>query len=446
MTEQSSLPPHDTNAEHAVIGSVLKDPSSVGRVGHLMPQEFYHRANGAIWKAMRDLWDRNQPIGYVTLTDRLSHPDLTGENIGLLELAEFELLTPTSAHIEHYAQIVSDAATRRQMIHAAQTIAEKSWRNDGSISDLLMAVEAAISAARPNDHRRELYDPKRWAEEFWDDLDQRQNGHRQAIETNLIDLNAMTLGYEPGSLYLFMSTPGSGKTEIAMQIAMYAGAHYGPGLFASLEMRAQELAQRYARISYGMDRNHLASGKLDERELNSMGDLMAQMQISNFWPSAPSKHYTTADLRADAMEVRARCGRVNWIVADYVQRFRDKVSPSSPRHEDVGRVAENLKSLAREFQCPVIAPVQPNREYHSRGDRRPQLSDLGESSKLEQEADVVLGMYRPEKHGDLDPKNRGVCEIHMLKNRSGAGDTEGMRKLVWTGHCYGNFAGARDLP
>lgn len=189
-----------------------------------------------------------------------------------------------------------------------------------------------------------------------------------------------------------------------------------------------------------MDRNKLAKGDLTEDELDLSVKVMNAMQASRLWPASPSGKYTTADLRADALEVQAQTGHVALIVADYVQRFDDGDGVPAHREINVGMVAKGLKSLAREFKCPVLAPVQPNREYVNRPNKRPILPDLRESGKLEQEADMVLGLFREEKHGEVEASERGVAELHVLKNRSSVGDSDGFRKLRWGETRYVNYA------
>lgn len=437
MTAQRepSLPPHDLQAEESVLGAVLKSPLVLAKLGDLRPEDFYDLRHRAIWRAMTDLWERSLPVDYTSIASTLRRLELYEQSGGMLYLSEINLAVPTAAHADHYAQLIAKAATQRRYIDAAQSIAETWWRDGVDIDEALARTEALLSAARPSESRHDLYDPQRWADAFMDDLEARSTGQRTAVMTGIGALDTMTLGLEAGGLYLLMGTPGTGKTELAMQIGMHVAQTHGTVLFASLEMSAVELAHRFARISRGVNRNRLATGALsgDEEPLvNQVANVMSELP---FWPASPRGQYTTGDLRADALEVQSRGGHLGLIVADYVQRFRDRGSKTSTREENIGLVAENLKSLAREFGCPVLAPVQPNREYVQRGNKRPLLSDLRESGKLEQEADVVLGLYRDEKHDD-HTRDRGVAEVHMLKNRSGVGDADGMRKIVWRSTRY----------
>jgi replicative DNA helicase len=426
-----------------VLGAVLRMPSVIAKLTDLAPQDFYTERYRVIWTAMLDLWQRNIAIDYTTLGNRLL--DTAAAQTAVAELAVINLSVPSPWNVEHYARIIQGAATQRRYIQAAQTIAEKAWRHGADVEQLAREAAGLLQAAAPRRSSRDLYDPERWAETLMNDQESRAIGQRTSVSTGLADLDAMTLGLEAGGLYLVMGTPGTGKTELAMQIGVHVGRTHGAVVFASLEMTAVELGHRYARITRGMDRNRLAKGQLDEAERVVLLDVVNLMQQSRFWPSSPTGQYTTADLRADALEVQAKAGKVALIVADYVQRFRDRGSSTSSREENIGLVAENLKSLAREFGCPVLAPVQPNREYVSRPNKRPVLSDLRESGKLEQEADVVLGLYRDEKH-DQETRDRGLCEVHMLKNRSGVGDADGMRKLVWKGTRYENFTPEQRSP
>jgi replicative DNA helicase len=433
-----SRPPHNLHAEQSVLGSVLKNPNVMAKLADLEAQSFYSRRNQAVWHAMVDLWERSVPIDYTTVDGALRRLGLSEQSGGLMYLAELNVAIPTAAHVEHYAKLVTDTATQRRFIGAAQSIVETWWRDDVVIDEAIERTEAFIAAARPRASRHDLQDPERWAEVFADDLEARSSGQRTAVNTGLLALDTMTLGLEAGGLYLLMATPGTGKSELAMQVAMHVAQSRGPVLFASLEMTAVELAHRFARISKGLNRNRLAAGLVEAGEEPLIDQVVNAMTKVPFWPASPRGAYTTSNLRADAIEVQSRAGHLALIVADYVQRFRDRGSKISTREENVGIVAENLKSLAREFGCPVLAPVQPNRDYVTRGNKRPLLSDLRESGKLEQEADVVLGLYRDEKHDD-GTRDRGLAEIHMLKNRSGVGDADGMRKIVWRGSRYADY-------
>lgn len=441
--DQTMVPPHDLEAEGFVLGSVLKKPVVLGRLLELSPEDFYDPKHAAIWRGMLDLAKRNVPLDVKLLLDKLA---IGRVKVSAAELMSIDFIGPQAEYVEHYAKIVSDTATQRRYIDAAQNLATMAWRRGIDLSELATKAEASITAARPKTRGLRMT-PEQWAQAVEIDMEARATGQRTAVLTGLRDVDQMTLGLEAGGLYLLMGTPGTGKTELALQTAMNVAEHYGPVVFASLEMSEVELGHRFARISQGLHRNQLAKGTLSDDESGKFLSALNLLAVGRLWPLAPtSAIYTTQDLRSDCLDIQAQSGKLALIVADYVQRFDDGDRNPAHREINVGMVAKSLKSLAREFGCPVLAPVQPNRAFEARPDKRPLLTDLRESGKLEQEADVVLAIFRAEKVShDPDPHDLGVAEIHMLKNRSGVGDERGSRKLRWIGHKYGNYT-ADFLP
>ena len=371
-------PPHDDVAEEWVLGSVLRDQLAMASLRDLRSEDFYNPRYAAIWRAMSDLWERGIPVDHAMVSNRLATPEFVNAGVAVTDLLNIHTAIPTAAFAAHYAKIVMDTATQRRYVAAAQKIASHAYRSGTDIADLIAEAEASLNQARPSVSRRDLYSPEQWAQSFMDDLEMRREGKRTAVTTGIGELDEMLLGLESGALYLLMATAGAGKSELSLQIAMHVAQKHGVVLFASLEMSAVELAHRYARISRGMDRNHLATAQLSDSEWTRATETMSAMHDGRLWPASPRGQYTTADLRADALDVQAKQGKLTLIVADYVQRFRDRSTKISSREENVGLVAENLKSLAREFGCPVLAPVQPNRDYVQRTNKRPVLSDLRE--------------------------------------------------------------------
>jgi replicative DNA helicase len=429
--------PQDIEAEQAVIGSVLKDNAAIGQVADLSPATFYSPTHRAIWKAMLWLWERGKPIDFHLLGDRLKGDD--GEPVvTMLELSEINLQTPSAAHIEHYASLVRNKATLRSYINVLQEITSMAWRSDTLADELALFAEHKLAMARPTDANNDLYTPERWADVFAENLQGQKEGSHMAVQTGFADIDPLTLGLWPGAFYLLMGITGTGKTELAFQVACHVAEHYGPVLYGSLEMGAVELGQRYVRLRGGVDRNNLATGHLDDQEMNNVTDALNAMAAGNLYVWTPDRRATTAELAARASLVQSQAGRVRLIVADYVQRFEDKAGRNSSREEDVANIATNLKWLAREMKCPVLAPVQPNRQYETRQDKRPRLADLRESGRLEQEADVVFGLYREDRI-DPEAETHGLAELLLLKNRSGNGKDTGKAVVVWTGNKYANY-------
>lgn len=450
--DRSDQPPNATEIESRLLYAVLSRPSIMGDLTDLAPAEFYSQTHAVLFRAMLALWNRGVAIDGGTIQEILRSDDFAASGVNGRAILNLDP-NGVGGNVESYARIIHDTATQRRYVDAAQSLAERAWRSGADVGQLAQYADGLLTAARPRRSRRNLLSPEEFARDLELDLEARATGKRTSVSTGLIDIDSMTGGLANGALYLTLAVPGSGKTEFAKQVAIHVGQKHGPVLFASLEMASYELAHRYARMQHGMDRNKLAKGQLSDEEWHTAARTIDELQRSNLWIASPGGRYTTADLRADALDVQTRSGsKVALVVADYLQLFGDGDNESAHRALNVGAIARGLKELARELGCPVLAPVQPNRAYASRMDKRPVMPDMRDSGELEQHADVVLGMYRPEIHDrdDTRPEDRGVLEMWMLKNRSAVGDDIGsLRRLRWTGTKYGNYAPGRpdyDLP
>lgn len=440
--------PHDPDAEQAVLGSVLKNASVMSRV-QLEPDAFYDKRNGAVWASMVALYERYVPIDYQTLADELRRRKWNFDVDPIAYLAGIDLGMPTAAYVEHYAAIVDRLAFQRRLMKAAYKIYHLAKEPAEDQVKLLNEAEGLFQEARPRLAGLDLASPEEWAQHFQQDLEMRTSGKRTATPLPWANLQYMTAGgLEPGELVLVMATSGSGKTEVAFQVAAHA-TQWGPVVYATLEQTDVELGQRYARLHKGLSASALARGELSAAESDDALEVINKITEDDLWPVSPPGPFTTVDLRARCQEVQARTGRkLALVVADYAQRFADSAGrKSSNREQDMALVAERLKSLARELHVPVLVPIQPNRAYESRPDKRPRMADLRESGRFEIEADWILGIYRPDKHEESEREKvasaRAVgrtywplTEVWVLKNRSGRGDTDGMRELRWTGTKY----------
>lgn len=437
-------PPHSFQAEQSLIGAVLLRPTAIAQLTHLRAEDFYVPRLRAIWRAMSDLWSRNVPIDPTSVDVRLQAPDLASSGASVADLLDINLTVPVVSNAAVYAKFVADAATQRRLIGAASKISEAAWRQGADVDELMRLAEKCLNAARPERMSRDLVSPADWAEQFVVDLQRRASGERTAVSTGFIGLDRLTLGLESGGLYVLMANSGHGKTEVAMQIAMHVGKMHGPVVFASLEMERNELGHRFARISHGLDRNHMATGNLTDDEWALVAEAANEMAQSHFWPVVSRTSYTTADLRADCIEVQSQEGHLGLIVADYLQLFADGDQDPAHAEQNIGLVARNLKSLAREFGCPVLAPVQPNRQNsNSLSDQRLKAHHARGSGQIEQTADVIMAIHREEKFNPQTTE-KGIAEVSMLKNRSGTGVDTGIARLVWTGSKYGDLKS--DLP
>jgi replicative DNA helicase len=442
-----SLPPHSSQAEVAVLGSIIKEPGSIARIT-LPEAAFYEQRNRHVFGAMRALFDRLAPIDYQTICDELQRRGTYEAAGGLLYLSEIDLATPSAAHIEHYAAIVQRTATMRSLIAAAQTIAETAYRDNTDEETAIGWAERLIQNCRPMERDADMLTPEQWSDEFLADLNARMVGQRTAVYTGWDEIDEMLGGLEAQRLYMLLGTTGTAKSEISLQIATYVGRKHGPVLFASLEMSAVELAQRWMRIDNGVDRNKLASGRLDDDTLALVAEAAGRMAEGNVYPVCPRGSYTTARLQHHARRLVAHTGkRLGLIVTDYLQLLDDKDGQDAQAWENIELTSRNLKRIAREFNCPVLAPVQPTSDYKNRPEKEPRLTDVRGGNGPIAAADVVLGLYRPSLHEE--GANPNELRWYMLKNRSGVGDpVPNKRTLYWqpSRQRYVDPRRAADLP
>jgi len=433
-------PPHSSQAEEAVLGSCLKKPLAIADVvPFLKPHHFYEPRYRSVYAAMVALFERAQSIDYHTLADELKRQGTYESSGGLLFLAELNVATPTAAHIEYYARIVLEHAVRRRYISAAQHVAELAWNERQELETVKQRSEALILGASSDTlSRRAVVSPSEWTMQLLDYLDQARTGGLAGVSTGLRDLDTLTLGLSSG-LYLLAASTGTGKTALAGQIALHVGEHHGPVVFVSMELTAVDLAVRLASVLTNIKKEHLVTGALSpeqEREAMTAIERLERSRLHIVHGSG----YTSADVRAYALQVQAIEGtKPALIVVDYVQLLRDEEGDGGSRERNVSAAARGLKELSGELGVPVFALVQLNRNRATRADKRPQLADLRESGDLENTADSVLGLYRDEMDHP-ESTERGLAELGVLKKRQLGEDVGTVRRLVWVGESYHDFA------
>jgi replicative DNA helicase len=425
QTAADWTPPNDEVAEKAVIGSVFRDARSFARAADLPANDFYAHKHRAIWDTMRALWETGTPIDYTTVHS-------CGSGFELEDLFEIAQTIATASHIEHYAQIVRNQARLRDIFALGNAIAQSADRENADPVQVAQRARSLLERLDLDPHSV-LY-AEDIAHRAMEDMAARREGRNSMVPTGFPDIDHTLLGggFANGSLNLLMGVTGLGKTELALQIAFQvAERNTGIVFYASLEMEDVELVHRIVRIEGGLDRTRLARGDLDMEQADTMNNILARIDASSLAIESPRGEYSTLDLKAHAKKAQLTKGRVRLVVLDYVQRLNDSSGRNSNREQDVALMAQRLKTLARELQCPVLALVQPNRDYSSRPNKRPRLSDLRESGRLEIEADRVLGLYRDDFFHESS-KRPNIMDVLVLKNRSGVGAKPGASvALLW---------------
>src|SRR6266851_5161451 len=413
-----SLPPHSIQAEEAVLGSILKNPASIVRVSDfLKPEDFYQQRNRHVFRAMLSLFADGQPIDYHSTADRLQQQGAYEASGGLLYLSELNLATPSAAHIEHYGRIVERTSIMRQLIAKAQTIAEIAYRDTLAPEVALEKAEQLIYGIAEKRVTRDFRSLEDVLTEYMEQIEALQDGEatRYGIPTGYMDLDKLLGGFQRTDLIILAARTSVGKTSFALNLAVNAAVkHNATVAIFSLEMAAEQLASRLLSMESGVDSPRIRSANLNEQESRKLDAAMNHLAKAPIWvddtPSIP-----IMELRSKARRLAAE-HTLDMIVVDYLQLIASEGGES--RVQELGQISRALKALARELRVPILALSQLSRAVEQRTPHIPQLSDLRESGALEQDADVVLFIYRDEKYNP-DTDKKGVADIIVAKHRNG---------------------------
>src|SRR5438105_5485529 len=413
-----SLPPHSLQAEEAVLGSILKNPPSIVRVSDfLKPEDFYSQRNKHVFRAMMALFVDGVPIDYHSSADRLQQLGTYEASGGLLYLSELNLATPSAAYIEHYGRIVERTSIMRQLIAKAQTIAEIAYRDNLDPDTALEKAEQLILSIAEKRVTRDFRSLEDVLSEYMEQVNALQEGEatRYGIPTGYIDLDKLLGGFERNDLIILAARTSVGKTSFALNLAVNAAVkHNATVAVFSLEMAAEQLASRLLRMARGVDSPPIRSGQLNEQENRKLEAAMNYLAKAPIWvddtPSIP-----IMELRSKARRLAAEHS-LDMIVVDYLQLIASEGGES--RVQELGQISRALKALARELRVPILALSQLSRAVEQRTPHIPQLSDLRESGAIEQDADVVLFIYRDEKYNP-DSDKKGIADVIVAKHRNG---------------------------
>lgn len=413
-------PPHSVEAEESVLGAVLLSSEAANiALEKLHPDDFYVPAHQSIFEAIISLFDTNQPIDAVTVSDALRRIDALDRSGGPSYLAQLLDAVPTAANIEHYTGIVEEHALRRRLQRVGGDVTQLATRMEDDIATVLDRAEQSVFAVSERRIGEGLapIDPLLGpAIEQAEELN-RKGSAVTGLPTGFRDLDRMLSGLHPSNLLIVAARPGMGKSSLALNIAQNAAInHDAPIALFTLEMSREEVVNRMLCAAGRIDSQRLRSGQLTESDFTKLSNAASVLYKKPIFVD-DSPGLTVTEIRAKCRRMRRRPG-LGLVVIDYLQLMQG--SGQENRQQEIAAISRSLKNLARELDVPVIALSQLNRSMEQREDKRPRLSDLRESGSLEQDADVVMFIYRHEYYHPEAQETKGIAEVAIAKHRQGA--------------------------
>ncbi len=425
------LPPTNVEAEEALLGSLLIDPSVIFDTQLICkPDDFYREVNKFVYEAILRLDERQQPVDYLTITDDLRRHDRLDLVGGEAYVTGLFNRVPTSQNAESYANMVSTTALRRNMLTAASTIARLAYAEDEEIPDLLDQADKLLYGLRQNNGKTETQSAKDLTREYIEQVEKMSaiGGTLFGIPTGFLDLDKLTAGLPTGDLICIAARPSMGKTSLAVNMATHSTSLNKRVLFFSLEMEGIRVIERILAQDLRINSQRLRRGDLDKKtEMPGFYHMAGQLAETNLYVD-DTPGITIEQVRSKARRMHAKHG-LDIIFLDYLQLmgFSGK---SNGRVHELSVITQGLKNLARELRIPIVFLSQLNRGVEARQDKRPQISDTRDSGTIEQDSDVMLLIYRDEYYNPDSTERPNIAELNVGKNRNGP---TGIVDLYWNG-------------
>lgn len=391
------VPPHNEEAEQSVLGAILIDKDAIATVSPIiLPNDFYNPTNGMIFDAMLSLYEQGKPIDILTLKAAIKKNKII-KGFDATYLTELINIVPTAANIEHYAILIKESATKRALIQAGSQITEMGFGEDKEVDSILDKAESQIFAISQKSSLRSFVQLKDALAESFDRIDElhKKGAGLRGVKTGFVDLDNMLSGMQQSNLLILAARPGQGKTAMIVNIAQHAAVvDKTPVAIFSLEMSKEELVDRLLVGQADVDAWRIKTGKLTETDFTKLSRAMGELA------DAPIFIDDTPGISVSEMRTKARRLQLEHNVGLFIVDYLQLVNPGrryDNRVQEVSVVSQSLKNLARELRVPVLSASQLSRAVEQRGgDRKPQLADLRESGAIEQDADVVMFIYRPD--------------------------------------------------
>ncbi len=434
--ELGKVPPQDIEAEQAVIGSMLTDQEAVSSaIETLKPEDFYREDNKIIYEAILNIYNRAEPIDIITLKAELSSMNKLEAVGGLEYIAVLPDKVPTTANVDRYIKIVEEKSMLRNLIRTANEILSMGYEQTEDVEDVMDIAEKKIFDVMQRKSQKGYTSIKDILVESFAKLEElyNQKQHVTGVPTGFIDLDKMTAGLHGSEFILIAARPAMGKSAFALNIGAYAATRANvPVAIFSLEMSKDQVGNRILCSEALVDSNNVRTGELNDEELSKLAETSGELSQAQI--------YVDDTPGISVMEIRAKCRKlklekdIGLVIIDYLQLVQGSGKTSS-REQEIAEISRSLKILAKELDVPVIALSQLSRAVEARPDHRPMLSDLRESGSIEQDADIVMFLYRDDYYNE-DSEKKNIAEVIIAKQRAGS---TGTVELAWLGQ-YTKFA------
>ncbi len=437
--------PHSIEAEQSVIGSMILDQEAITIASELIfPEDFYNKQYGVLFESMVELNDEGKPVDLVTLQDKLKEKDVPPEVSSLEFIRDIITAVPTSANIRYYARIVSEKSTLRKLIRTVGEIENNCYAGKESLEVILEDTEKKVFDLVQRRNSGDNVPIRKIVMNALQRIEaaSKNTGSVTGVATGFFDLDVMTSGMQPADLVLIAARPSMGKTAFVLNIAQHVAFKINKSVaIFSLEMSKEQLVNRMFSLESSVDAQHLRNGKLDESEWEKL--------IESAGVIGNSKLIIDDTPGISIQEMRSKCRKykleqgLDMIIIDYLQLMSGG-GKSESRQQEISEISRSLKALARELNVPVLALSQLSRAVEQRPDKRPMMSDLRESGAIEQDADVIMFIYRDDYY-NKDTEKPGVAEIIIGKQRNGP---VGTVELAWMAKYtrFANLAGKNFAP
>lgn len=414
------VPPQNLDAEKSLLGAVLIDEETLADISeHVTPKDFYDKRHALIFGGMMRLYEHHRPVDLLTLTDELKKKDELETIGGSAYLTELTNYVPTAAHAEAYAEMVALKAVRRRLIKASAEISELGYDEDTNVQELLEKAEAELFSVSDQSLKQDLTSIEQILTESFDRMEElhRNKGALRGVRTGYRDLDNMTAGLQRSDLIILAARPAMGKTTLVTNLAYnVATVAKQPVLFFSLEMSKEQLVDRMLADASGVDAWNIRTGNLSDEDFSKLSEAMGEMA------EAPIYIDDTPGLSVLEMRTKARRAAheapLGLIIVDYLQLMTASGRSDGNRVQEVSEISRGLKLIARELNVPVIALSQLSRTVENRSPQIPQLADLRESGSIEQDADIVMFIYR-EAYYNPETERENITDLIIAKHRNG---------------------------